>query len=87
MGFKEKILERIEKNAIKIDVNDGFVYLKKSGFFKEWHIINPPINPETERINWNNFIFGGKGNAVKSTLIFLMAILLSIGISWIVKLI
>lgn len=79
MGFKEKMLERIEQNSIKINVNGEKVYLKKSGMIKDWHVIYPPINPETRKINWANLIFGGKANAIKATIVFVIVVLFALG--------
>ena len=38
--------------------NDEKVYLKKD--FIGWRVVEPWRNPETGKINWFNFIFGGK---------------------------
>lgn len=45
-----KVMERIEKNAIKIPNVDGeTLYLKKSGFItKDWHRVYPPIDEPEE---------------------------------------
>jgi len=79
-NFKKRLLGKIEKNSIKVDVNGEVVYLKKSGIPKEWHVIYPPINPETEKINWINLFFGGKANAVKYFLIGVIILLLTFGV-------
>ena len=46
----DKVMERIEKNAIKIPNVDGeTIYLKKSGFItKDWHRVYPPIDEPEE---------------------------------------
>ena len=81
MGIKEIMLDRIEKDSIKVNVNGDIVYLKKSGFLvKEWRVIYPPVNPETKKWNKMNLIFGGKGNAIKYLAVGLMVVLLAIGV-------
>jgi len=80
MGLREKMLERIEKNSIAVDVDGEKIYLKKSGNLKEWRVIYPPVNPETMKWNWINLLFGGKGNAIKTLVIGILATLLAIGV-------
>ena len=81
MSFKEKLQERIAKNATKIPNiswtdNSGKVYtediiLKRSKFplIGDWARIYPPID-EDGKINWINAVFGGKKNFIR-TIIFL----------------
>lgn len=80
MGFKDKLLERIEKNSIKVNVGEEKIFLKKSGMFKDWHVIYPPIDPDTGKINWINLLFGGKANAVKVFIIGIITLLLVLGV-------
>lgn len=76
----EKLLERIEKNAIKVNVNEEPIYLKKSGLFvKEWRIIYPPVN-EDGSINRINRWFGGKGNLVRTVIWVLLIFLVLLGV-------
>lgn len=85
MGLKERMLERIEQNAIKVNVKGEKVYLKKSGFPKEWHVIYPPVDPETKKWDLTNLIFGGKANAVKTFVIGVIVLLLALGVYEIVQ--
>ena len=85
MGIKEKMLERIEKNSIKVNVRGENIYLKQSGMFKEWHVIYPPVNPETSKWDITNLIFGGKSNAVRTFIVGVLILLLIFGVSEIVK--
>lgn len=78
--LKRKMLGVIERDSIKIDVGGEKVYLKKSKIMKEWHVIYPPINPETKEWNWINFIFGGKTNALNSLIIGIIVVLLAMGV-------
>lgn len=80
MGLKEKMLERIEKNSIKVDVNGEKIYLKKSGMIKEWHVIYPPVDPETNKWSLVNLIFGGKSNAIITAIIGIIVLLFALGI-------
>lgn len=80
MGLKEVMLNRIEKDSIKVDVNGQKVYLKKSGLIKEWRVIYPPVNPETGKWDLVNLIFGGKANAVKYFFIGVILLLLAFGV-------
>ena len=47
---------------------------------KEWHVIYPPVNPET--MNWDitNLIFGRKTQAITSLIVGVVVILLAIGV-------
>jgi hypothetical protein len=75
MSLKESMQRRIEKAAIKVNVNGEDILLKNSGLIvKEWHRFHPPID-ENGNWNWLNFIFGGKSNLVN-----LIAILVIIGL-------
>ena len=65
-GLKDSALRKIEKNAIKIKVNDENIYLKKSGMIKDWHVIYPVVNPETRNWDLVNLLLGGKRNAFKT---------------------
>jgi hypothetical protein len=80
MGIKEKMLERIERDSIKVNVNGDVVYLKKSGLIKEWHVIYPPVNPDTRKWDKINLIFGGKSNALKTLGIVVFVGLMVLGI-------
>lgn len=84
MGIKEKMLEKIEKNSIKINVRGENIYLKKSGYPKDWHVIYPPVNPETGKWDLINLIFGGKANAIKYSVIGIIVLLLALGVNDIV---
>jgi len=79
MGLKEKMLERIERDSIAVNVNGEKIYLKKSGKLKEWRVIYLPVDPETMKWNWANLIFGGKENAIKTFIIGFIVTLLAIG--------
>lgn len=83
--LKQSMLERIERNAIKIDISGKKIYLKKSGMFKEWRVIYPPVNPETKKWDWVNFIFGGKSNAFRTFIVGVIILLLIFGISQIIN--
>lgn len=78
--LKQTMLERIEKDSIKVNVNGEKVYLKKSGFPKEWHVIYPPVDPETGKWDKLNFLFGGKANALKYLVIGVIVLLLTLGV-------
>ncbi|MFW6130177.1 MAG: hypothetical protein ACOC56_03260 [Atribacterota bacterium] len=85
MSLKQKIQERIEKDAVVSEINGRKVVLKESAGifeifpkeikdkFKEWKEINPIIN-EDGRVNYINLIFGGWRN-----LITLLIILFIVG--------
>ena len=79
-NLKQKMLGRIELNSIKVDVNGEKVYLKKSGLIKEWHVIYPPVNPETGKWDVTNLIFGGKSQAIKSFIVVVIVGLLAVGV-------
>ena len=80
MTFKESMQRRIEKNAIKININGEEILLKKSGILtKDWHRFHPPIN-EDGTWNWLNFFFGGKSNLINLIAILVIIALLFIGI-------
>jgi hypothetical protein len=74
-SIKTKMLNAIEKDSIKVDVTGEKVYLKKSGIFKEWHVIYPPVDPETGNWNKTNLIFG----SARSAVISLIAIIVVLG--------
>lgn len=80
MTLKEAMLRRIEKDSIKVDVKGETVYLKKSGFIKDWHVIYPPVNPETGKWDLINLIFGGKSNALKTFIIGVLLLMLVFGV-------
>lgn len=81
MNFKEKLQKRLEKNAIKVNVNGEDILMKKSGLLtKEWHRFHPPIN-EDGSWNWINFIFGGKYNLVNLLAILGIIALLFLGLN------
>ena len=72
-GFKQKLLNRIERHAVKTTLEEEVVYLKKSILsLNDWVRIYPPIN-EDESINWINVVFGGKKNFIK--LLIVLAII------------
>lgn len=50
------------------------VYLKKDIF--GWRVVEPWKDPQTEKINWFNFITGGKKNIV---MLIILMIILGIG--------
>jgi hypothetical protein len=80
MNFKETLQRRIEKNAIKVNVNGEDILMKKSGLLiKDWHRFHPPIN-EDGSWNWMNFLFGGKSNLVNLLTILGIIALLFIGL-------
>lgn len=72
--FKARLLEKIEKNAIKSELSwidkEGnehidIVYLKRSKLpLGDWGRIYPPID-ENGKTNRINLIFGGKRNLIK----------------------
>ena len=81
MSLKKSMLERIERDSIKIGVDGEDIYLKKK---MGWHIIHPPVDmksvelatDEEGKVDWNkvkwnytNLIFGGKANAIKTSTI------------------
>jgi len=79
--FKEKLLERIERDTVKSeltyrpDKNKPYtttetVYLKRSKIplIGDWARIYPPIN-ENGSLNIANLIFGGKKNLIKLILL------------------
>lgn len=80
MDIRKILLERIEKNAIKVNVNGEKIYLKKSGFLKEWHVIYPPIDPETGKWDYINLIFGSKGNVIGTLLVVFITFLVIFGL-------
>lgn len=80
MSFKDNMEKKIEKNAIKVNVNGEEILMKKSGLFvKEWHRFHPPIN-ENKTWNWMNLIFGGKSNFVNLIAILIIIALLFVGL-------
>ena len=90
MNLKKIMLERIEKNGIKLDVEGERIYLKKS---KDWHVIYPPVNIKSyedathdgvtdwKKVKWNytNLIFGGKQNAIRTLVIGLITLCAAFG--------
>lgn len=78
-GLKKSMLERIEKDSIKVNVDGERVYIKKSNFFG-WRVIHPPINPETGGWNKLNLIFGGKANALFGLFLLIITLLFWLGI-------
>jgi hypothetical protein len=80
MSFKEKLQKRLEKNAIKVNVNGEDILMKKSGLLtKDWHRFHPPIN-EDGSWNWMNFVFGGKSNLINLLAILGIIALLFLGL-------
>ena len=59
------------------------IYLKKD--FLGWRVVEPWKDPETGKINWFNFIFGGKRGIVFMIVISLIAGLAYIGITELVS--
>jgi len=89
MSFKEKLKERIEKNAIKSQltwtdkkgiVHTENVILKRSRLpiIGDWARIYPPVN-ENDKINWANTIFGGRKNLIKLLITFGVLIIIGLG--------
>jgi hypothetical protein len=72
--FKNLLLSRIERHAVKTNLEGEVVYLKKSiiPLIGDWGRIYPPIN-EDDSYNWVNIIFGGKKNFIK--LLIVLAII------------
>ena len=73
--LKRSMLERIERGAVKSEINGDTVYLKKSKLpliGGEWQQINPPVNEDG---SWNivNLIFGGKRNFIILLIILAIA--------------
>jgi hypothetical protein len=92
MSLKKSMLERIERDSIKIHVQGEDIFLKKK---LGWHIIFPPVdmksvelatdesgNVNWKKVKWNytNLIFGGKSNAFKTFIVGLITILLAYGV-------
>jgi hypothetical protein len=69
-GLKKKLLDRIERKAIKSELEGEIVYLKKSvvPLIGDWGRIYPPVNEDG---SWNivNLIFGGRRNLIKLLII------------------
>ena len=88
--FKERLQERIQKNATKIPniswtekngtVHTEDIILKRSRIplIGDWMRIYPPLN-ENGKANWINIIFGGKKNFIKLLLILGILALFMIG--------
>lgn len=88
-GLKEKLKERTEKNAAKVELSytkkdkEGneelyteLVYLKRSTLpLGDWHRIYPAVDEVTNKINWLNTLIGGKKNFVKLLLLLGMILL------------
>lgn len=85
MGIKEKLQERIEKNAVKSEMSwtdkkgkthTEEVYLKRSRMplIGDWARIYPPVD-ENGNWNWINLIFGGKKNFIKLLAIFAIVLM------------
>lgn len=70
--LKDKLMKRIERNAVKSYIGGEKVYLKKGGLLKEWGQIYPPVNEDG---TWNipNLVFGGKRNLIR-LLIYIIVI-------------
>ena len=87
--LKKRMLERIERNSRKVnmgtDLNPNWVYLKNSGLIKEWHVIYPPVNPETNEWDTINLLFGGKSNALKTFVVGVLVVLLAFGVYQIIS--
>ena len=92
MNLKKAMLERIERNSIKVDVDGESVYLKKKN---GWHLIYPPIdmssvekatdengNIDWKKVKWDKtaLIFGNKSNAIKSSVVAIITLLLIFGV-------
>ncbi len=68
MGIKEKLQQRIEKNAVVSEMQGKKVILKKSKIpilGGEWREIHPPLNDDG-KIILSNLIFGGWRNFIRS---------------------
>jgi len=76
--FKEGVLRRTEKNAVKSEIFGEIVVLKKSripfigDFGRIYPIVNEPKGDEEPTWNWTNIWIGGKKNFYK--LLFIMLI-------------
>ena len=69
MGWKEKYIEKLNKRTVISELEGNKVYLAKDKIFREWRQIYPAVDETTLKVNWTNFIFGGKKNLVKLLLI------------------
>jgi len=84
-NWKWKLKRRIEQGAIKVNVNGEEILLKKSKILpfkwspRQWTEIHPPIN-EYGKINWMNFLFGGKTNLIKLIMILAVIGMLLLGL-------
>lgn len=80
MGLKQWMQKKIEKGAIKSELDGEEVYMKKSGFLiKDWHRFYPPVN-EDGSWNWINLLFGGKRNLLRLVIILLIVFMALYGI-------
>ena len=84
--FKDWLKKRFEKNTVEINNLswtskknnqeikhiDEVVYLKRSRipFTGDWGRVYHPLNEKTDKINWSNFLVGGRKNFFK--LLFVM---------------
>lgn len=84
-GLKERLKERTEKNAAKVELSytdkkgeliTELVYLKRSTLpLGDWHRIYPAVNETNNNINWVNTLIGGKKNFIKLLIIMGIVIL------------
>ena len=70
----------MEKQNSRINLNGEIVYLAKSDNIYGWRVVHP-IKNEDGKINWMNFLFGGKGGLVNLALIMLIMACLLFGIN------
>ena len=68
--LKQRMLDKIEVDAVKSELNKEVVYMKKSRMplIGDWARIYPPVNEDG---SWNipNLLFGGKKNLIKLLII------------------
>ena len=75
--YKEKYLEKLKKKTVISELQGKKVYLAKGSaipfkWMKEWRQIYPVVDEETMKINWLNFLVGGKRNLVKLIVTFIL---------------
>lgn len=91
MNLKRAMLERIERDSIKVEVDGETIYLKKKS---GWHVIYPPVDiksvekatDENGNVDWNKvkwdrvaLFFGSKSNAIKTAIVGVITILIAFG--------
>lgn len=74
--LKQRLHEKFQREVRRIDIDGEVVYFKKVGFLvKDWQRVYPPVSEDGTTWNKKALIFGSKQNMVKSTLIFVLAVL------------